>query len=132
MSISPPTSSTGAPPAPAAPAKGQPFGSSPATGPTQNAGQTAAGLQIVGMLINGISKAIPMVGAASEVGRVLVEFLPKLTKLVPAGSVTPAAEKNAMDQMRLQAAQAGPQMAAMRQSAAAQPQGGSSPAAPGA
>ena len=109
-------------PAPA-PSGGQqqpPFGSSPATGPTPNKGYEAAGMQRLGLVVKTLEELVPMFGAASEPGKAVLEALNKLVKLVPSGSVSPAAEKNQLQQMQMRNTQQNAQMQALKQ----QPQGG--------
>ena len=102
-------------PGAAGPATGQPpFGSSPATGPTVNKGHQAGGLQVVGIIVKLMEEAIPRVGASTEVGQDLLKALQAIAKHVPPGTVSPAGEKNQMEQMMMKQRQAGPQIAAMR------------------
>lgn len=61
-------------------------------------------------------------GSSSEVGKVALECLNKVVKLVPAGSVSPAAQKNNLDQMQMKNAQSNQAMQQLRQQS--QPQGG--------
>jgi len=115
-----------------APAAGQPaqppFGSTPATGSTPNKGYEAAGLQELGVIVKHLEAILPKVGASSEVGKAVLESLNKLVKFVPAGSVTPAAQKNSIEAMQRNAAQNNAQM----QSLQAMRQGGGQGGAPGA
>ena len=115
-------------PAPAAPG-GQPaqppFGSTPATGATPNKGYEAAGLQKLGVVVKQLEALLPEVGAGSDIGKAVLESLNKLVKFVPAGSVTPAAQKNSIEAQQRMMAQNNQQMQAvqqMRQKSAA-PQG---------
>ena len=119
-------------PAPAAPG-GQPaqppFGSTPATGATPNKGYEAAGLQKLGVVVKQLEALLPEVGAGSDIGKAVLESLNKLVKFVPAGSVTPAAQKNSIEAQQRMMAQNNQQMQAvqqMRQKAMA-PQGGAQP-----
>src|SRR5271167_3583107 len=99
----------GQPPASAGPGTGQPpFGSSPATGPTQNRGHEVAGIQRLSLIISLMSQTLPLVGAASEPGIALSDAIKKLVKYVPPGTVGPAADQNAMQQLQMRQAQAGP------------------------
>jgi hypothetical protein len=102
-----------------------PFGSTPATGSTPNKGYEAAGLQQLGVLVKQMEKMLPELGASSDAGKVVLECLNKLVKFVPAGSVTPAAQKNSIEAQQRMMAQNNQQMQAvqqMRQKMA--PQGG--------
>ena len=116
-------------PAPAAPG-GQPaqppFGQTPATGATPNKGYEAAGLQELGVIVKQMEKILPQVGASSDVGKAVLDCLNKLVKFVPAGSVTPAAQKNSIEAQQRAMAQNNQQaqaVQAMRQKQG-QPQGG--------
>ena len=116
-------------PAPAAPG-GQPaqppFGQTPATGATPNKGYEAAGLQELGVIVKQMEKILPQVGASSDVGKAVLDCLNKLVKFVPAGSVTPAAQKNSIEAQQRTMAQNNQQaqaVQAMRQKQG-QPQGG--------
>ena len=116
-------------PAPAAPG-GQPaqppFGQTPATGATPNKGYEAAGLQELGVIVKQMEKILPQLGASSDPGKAVLECLNKLVKFVPAGSVTPAAQKNSIEAQQRAMAQNNQQaqaVQAMRQKQG-QPQGG--------
>src|SRR5882724_5062607 len=103
-------------PAPAAPGQPpqQPFGSTPATGSTPNKGFEAAGLQKLGVVVKQLESLLPEVGAGSDVGKAVLDALNKLVKFVPAGSVTPAAQKNSLESMQRNAAQNNQQMQALQ------------------
>src|SRR5258705_13746696 len=103
-------------PAPAAPGgqHQQPFGCTPATGSTPNKGYEAAGLQKLGVVVKQLETLLPEVGAGSDVGKAVLEALNKLVKFVPAGSVTPAAQKNSLESMQRNAAQNNQQMQALQ------------------
>lgn len=58
-----------------------------------------------------------MLGPGSEVGKDVLKALNTLSKHVPPGSVTPAAEKNGIEQMALKNAQGQSQMQQLKQSA---------------
>jgi hypothetical protein len=116
-------------PAPAAPG-GQPaqppFGQTPATGATPNKGYEAAGLQELGVIVKQMEKILPQLGASSYPGKAVLDCLNKLVKFVPAGSVTPAAQKNSIEAQQRAMAQNNQQaqaVQAMRQKQG-QPQGG--------
>jgi len=116
-------------PAPAAPG-GQPpqppFGATPATGSTPNKGYEAAGLQKLGVVVKQLEALLPEVGAGSDIGKAVLESLNKLVKFVPAGSVTPAAQKNSIEAQQRKMAENNQQMQAVQQmrQQKAQPQGG--------
>jgi hypothetical protein len=105
-------------PAPAAPG-GQPaqppFGATQATGSTPNKGYEAAGLQKLGVVVKQLERMLPELGASSEAGQAVLKALTSLTKFVPAGSVTPAAQKNSIEAQQRNLAQNNQQMAALKQ-----------------
>lgn len=100
------------------------MGTSPATGPTANRGAEMAGLQRLGVTVKQLEQLIPLLGAASEPGKDVLKALNMLVKHVPPGSVTPAAEKNQIQNMALRNAQQGQMMAAMRGGQGGAPGGG--------
>lgn len=116
---------------PGSPSAGQgggqtPFGSTPATQPTRNAGIEAAGLARLGLIMKLMEETIPALGAASEPGKDVLKALQLVAKHIPPGTNSPATEKNQVQQLMLSQAQAGPRIAQMRQAMA----GGGAP--PGA
>jgi len=82
------------------------MGVSPATGPTPNKGYEAAAMQRLGLVIKQLTEILPLAGAASDIGKTVLDVLGKLTKHVPAGSNSQASERNAIDQMAMKNAQA--------------------------
>ena len=111
---------TPAPAAPgAAPPGGQPqqppFGQTPATGSTPNKGYEAAGMQKLGVVVKQLESILPELGASSEAGQAVLKALNSLVKFVPAGSVTPAAQKNSIEAQQRQAAMQNQQMMALKQ-----------------
>jgi hypothetical protein len=121
-------------PAPAPPG-GQPqqppFGQTPATGSTPNKGFEAAGLQKLGVVVKQLEGLVAELGSSSEPGQAVLKALSSLVKFVPAGSVTPAAQKNSIEAQQRNMAQNNQQMAALKQRAA-QGQGGGAPQPQGA
>lgn len=97
------------------PQSSPPFGTTPATGPTANRGFEAAGLQRLGSVVKQLEELIPMLGASSEPGREILKALNILVKLVPAGSSSPAAEKNNIEQMAMRNTRDNQQMQALQQ-----------------
>lgn len=97
-----------------------PMGSSPATGPVPNKGFEAAGLQRLGVITKQLEEMLPLVGASSPLGQDILDALKKFTKHVPAGSVSPQAQKNTLEQALMKSIQNGQQMSALK----AQPPGG--------
>ncbi|MDE2099013.1 MAG: hypothetical protein KGL39_17295 [Patescibacteria group bacterium] len=109
--------------APGAPQPPQPpSGVSQATGPTPNKGYEAAAAQRLGLVVKQLEMLIPLAGATSEMGKAVLEALNKLVKYVPSGSVSPAAEKNNIEQMAMKNAQQNQQMQALKQQQAGQQQ----------
>ncbi len=106
-------------------AKQAPFGSSPATGPTPNRGYEAAAAQKLGLVLKQLGELIPLAGATSEMGMAIMDMIKKGSKFVPQGSVTPAAEKNQIDNMAMQHTKNNAQMQAIM--AQKQQQGGQAP-----
>lgn len=92
-----------------------PFGSSGATGPTPNRGYEAAGLQRLGSVVKQLEELIPLLGSSSEAGQEVLKSLNRLAKFVPAGSVTPAAERNNIQQMASRNAQQDQQLKMLQQ-----------------
>lgn len=104
------------------PQSGAPFGSGSAVSPTPNRGHEAAGLQALGLIVQKLGEIIPMVGAGSDVGQVVLDALKKLAKFVPAGSVSPASQRNQLEKMATQQGQNNQQMQALQQMRAGQGQ----------
>jgi len=84
-------------------------------------------MQRLGVALKMLEQTVPLLGAASEAGRDVLQALTRLSKHIQPGAVSPAAEKNQLDAMRMRQAQAGPQIAQMRAA-----QGGGAGAPPGA
>jgi len=120
--MTPPTPASAGKPQPgqASQMKQPPMGQSSATQPTSNRGSQAQALQQVAAAIKFLEQAMSSVGAASELGAKIHDALGKLIKISPAGSSSPAGEKNAMQNAMMQQAQQNKAMQAMR----AQSQGG--------
>lgn len=99
--------------APAAPA---PFGGTGgATAPTANLGYEAAGLQKLGSIVKQLEDLIPMFGSHTEAGAAVLDTLKKLVKFVPPGSITPASEKNQIEQMMMKNVANNQQVQALKQ-----------------
>jgi hypothetical protein len=92
-----------------------PFGTSGATGPTPNRGYEAAGLQKLGSVVKQLEEMTPLFGSSSEIGQEVLKTLNRLAKYVPAGSMTPAAERNNIQQMATRNAQQDGQLKALQQ-----------------
>ena len=110
------------PTAPGAQAPQAPFGQSPVTGPTPNKGFEAAGIQKLGVIVKELESLVPMVGATSEVGKAVLDALGKLAKHIPTGAVSPASQRNVIQDM-MQKAQQNGQMQQQLDKSRAQPPG---------
>lgn len=98
--------------------------------PSRNPGFEMAGKQKVAMSLKVLTDALPLYGASSEEGQVILDCMKKLGKLAQPGDVSQAGQMNGLQQMMLKAAQAGQAQKQMAQPPAA---GGAPPgAAPGA
>jgi len=92
-----------------------PFGQTGATTPTPNMGYEAAGLQKLGSIVKQLEDLIPEFGVTTEAGQAVMDTLKKLVKFVPPGSVTPASEKNMIEQRLMKNVQNNQQVQALRQ-----------------
>jgi hypothetical protein len=84
-------------------------------GATPNRGYEAAGMQKLGVVVKQLEALLPELGATSEAGQAVLKALNSLVKYVPAGSVTPAAQKNSIEAQQRNMAQNNQQMAALKQ-----------------
>lgn len=99
-------------------------------GSTPNKGFEAAGLQKLGVLVKELESLVPMFGVSSEIGKAVFDALGKLAKHIPTGSVSPASNRNVVQDMLLKAQQNG---AMQKQLDGQRAQGGApAPAQPGA
>ena len=83
-------------------------------------------MQKLGVVVKQLESILPELGASSEAGQAVLKALNSLVKFVPAGSVTPAAQKNSIEAQQRAMAQNNQQaqaVQAMRQKQG-QPQGG--------
>ena len=76
-------------------------------GATPNKGFEAAGLQKLGVIVKELESLVPMVGATSEVGKAVLDALRGLAKHIPTGAVSPASQRNVMQDMMMKAQQNG-------------------------
>jgi hypothetical protein len=67
----------------------------------------------LGLVLKQLGEMIPMAGATSEMGMAIMDMIKKGSKFVPQGSVTPAAEKNQIDNMAMKNTQNNQQMQAI-------------------
>ena len=88
-------------------------------------------MQKLGVLLKQMEGILPEVGAGSDVGKVLLDCMTKITKFVPNGSVTPAAQKNSIEAQQRSMAQNNQQMQAIQAMRQKQAQGGQPGGAPG-
>lgn len=106
---------------PGAAPQSAPFGTPNATGPSPNLGYEAAGLQRLGSIVKQLEELIPLLGATNDAGKACLDALNKLVKFVPPGSVTPASERNQIEQMMMRNTQNNQQMQALRAAPMGQP-----------
>jgi len=92
-----------------------PFGSTPAVSPTANRGHEAAGLQKLGVALQSLTDALPLVGASSEPGQAILDMIKKLAKFVPPGTMTPAANRNQLEATAMKQGQNNQQMQMLKQ-----------------
>jgi hypothetical protein len=78
-----------------------PMGVSSVTGPTPNKGLEAAVIQRLGGMINALTEMLPMVGATSEMGNMIMDTIKKFSKHVPPGASSPASERNNLQQQMM-------------------------------
>ena len=81
------------------------MGVSSMSGPTPNRGYEAAVAQRVGSVIPMLLDSVKLVGATSEMGRKLLKIITSLSDIAPPGSVSPAAQKNQLEQQQMRNAQ---------------------------
>ena len=91
-------------------------------GATPNKGFEAAGVQKLGVIVKELESLVPMVGATSEVGKAVLDALGKLAKHIPTGAVSPASQRNVIQDM-MQKAQQNGQMQQQLDKSRAQPPG---------
>lgn len=92
-----------------------PFGASPASGPTPNKGYEAAALQKLGVLTKSLTELVGLSGVGTDLGKDVLKALNILAKHVPPGSVSPAGEKNQIENMMMRAQQSNQQMQSLKQ-----------------
>lgn len=100
-----------------------PFGQAATPQPTPNRGYEAAGLQRLGLVVQELQKLIPLVNAGSDVGQAVLKAVTSLSKFVPPGSVTPAAQNQQIERMAQGNQQSNQQMQMLAAQRAAQQQG---------
>lgn len=76
-----------------------------------------------------LESLVPLLGASTEPGKAVLDALKNLAKWLPAGSVTPASERNTLEQAMMQNTANNQQVQALRQSSMGQ-QPGAPPAMP--
>ncbi len=72
-------------------------------------------MQKLGVVVKQLESILPELGASSEAGQAVLKALNSLVKFVPAGSVTPAAQKNSIEAQQRSMMQNNQQMAALKQ-----------------
>lgn len=78
------------------------MGASSATGPTPNKGYEAAAMQRVGVVLTQLAESLPLAGPTTDLGKAISKAIDALAKVVPAGSVSPMAQRNTIDKMQQQ------------------------------
>lgn len=92
--------------------------------PTPNKGFEAAAQQQLGVAVNSLVKIMASVGANTPIGKTIMEVLPKLSKHVPPGSVTPGGERMQLQKQMMEALQRNQGMQQYKQNAAKSMMGG--------
>lgn len=72
-------------------------------------------MQKLGVVVKQLESILPELGASSEAGQAVLKALNSLVKFVPAGSVTPAAQKNSIEAQQRNMMQNNQQMQALKQ-----------------
>jgi hypothetical protein len=101
-------------------------------GATPNRGFEAAGLQKLGVLVKELETLLPMFGATSEPGKAVLDAIRALAKHIPTGSVSPASQRNTIQDMMMRSQQNGQMQQQLDKSRMQPPGGGGAPAAAGA
>ena len=99
--------------------KTPPMGNAAAAQPTPNRGYEAAGLQRLGLIMQQLSEIAPMLGVGHEAYNGIQDFIKKVSKFVPPGSVTPAAQNQMIQRLSQSQQQNNQQMQALAQQRAA-------------
>ena len=86
---------------------------------------------MMGMAIMALEQAVPLLGAASEPGKDVLQAITRLSKHVPPGTVTPADVKNMLDALMMKQQQFGQQMQQMKAAPGGAPQPPGAGAQPG-
>jgi hypothetical protein len=92
-----------------------PFGSTPATQPTPNRGHEAAAAQKLGVVVQSLHDVMPLAGSNPELSKAVMDAIKALSKFVPPGAVSPAGQKNQLEQMMMKNGQNNQQMQMLRQ-----------------
>ena len=58
-------------------------------------------MQRLAMVVKQLTDILPMLGATSEIGMAAMDAIKKFAKFIPAGTVSPAAERNNIEQMAM-------------------------------
>jgi hypothetical protein len=86
-------------------------------------------MQKLGSILKMMEQALPELGASSDAGKALLDAMSKISKFVPNGSVTPAAQKNSIEAQQRNMAQNNQQMQAIQAMRQKMAQGGGQPGA---
>lgn len=79
-------------------------------------------MQRLGLVVKQLTELLPQLGVQSDAGQAVLKALNSLAKYVPGGSVSPASEKNQIEQMAMKNAQNNQQMQMLKQQQGAQGQ----------
>jgi len=84
-------------------------------------------MQKLGVALQNLQDALPLLGANSEPGQALLDMIKKLAKFVPPGSMTPAANRNQLEATAMKQGQNNQQMQMLKQMQAQKMQGAGGP-----
>lgn len=87
-------------------------------------------MQQLGVVVKQLEQMVPLAGANSELGQVVLKTLTQLAKFSPPGAVTPAGERNVLEGAMMKNAAQAPMIAMLRQRMAEAAGGGGGGAPP--
>ena len=88
-------------------------------------------MQKFAVSLKNMEEIIPLVGSQSEAGKMILDFLKKAGRLIPAGAVSPAAQRNHLEQMAMKQGQQNQQMQALKAQQMQKPGGAQGAQPPG-
>ncbi len=74
-------------------------------------------MQMVAVAMKQLTDSVPKLGASSEIGQLVLDFVKKVGKIMPAGAAPPQAEENVLQAAMLKQAQQRSMMQQMKQQA---------------